>query len=85
MGSELELAVRLSRNGHKGVYLPRAIVRHQIRTEQMEERWLVGRAYRSGRGVVRLQGVPSVPHVVGVPRFVLREAANHGFEWFAGS
>jgi len=84
MGSELELAVRLSRNGHKGVYLPRAIVRHQIRPEQMEESWLAGRAFRSGRGVARLQGLPSSPSVLGMPRFVFREVGAHAFEWLAG-
>jgi glucosyl-dolichyl phosphate glucuronosyltransferase len=84
MGSELEMALRLSREGHTGVYLPRAVVHHQIRPEQLKERWLVGRAYRSGRGVVRLQGVPSSPRVFGLPRFVFREIATHGSRWATG-
>jgi hypothetical protein len=84
MGSELELTLRLAANGHHGVYLPRAVVHHQIRREQMEERWLAWRAYRSGRGVARLQGVPDVPRVLGVPRFVFREVGTHGWNWVAG-
>lgn len=84
MGSELELTLRLAGDGHLGVYLPRAIVHHQIRPEQMEERWLAWRAYRSGRGVARLQGVPEVPRAFGVPRFVFREVGTHGWNWFVG-
>lgn len=84
MGSELELTLRLAGDGHRGVYLPRAVVHHQIRPEQMGERWLSWRAYRSGRGVARLQGVPDVPRVFGVPRFVFREVGAHGWDWFVG-
>lgn len=84
MGSELELTLRLARDGHLGVYLPRAVVHHQIRPEQMEGRWLAWRAYRSGRGVARLQGVPAVPRAFGVPRFVFREVGTHGWNWFVG-
>jgi len=84
MGSELELTLRLAEEGCSGVYLPGAVVYHQIRPEQMEERWLAWRAYRSGRGVARLQGVPTVPMAFGVPRFVFREMGTHGWDWLAG-
>lgn len=84
MGSELELTLRLAGDGHRSIYLPRAVVHHQIRPEQMEEQWLSWRAYRSGRGVARLQGVPHAPRAFGVPRFVFREVGTHGWDWFAG-
>jgi hypothetical protein len=84
MGSELELSLRLSREGHRGVYLPRAVVHHEIRPEQMGERWLAGRAYRSGLGVARLRGMPQAPRLFGMPRFVVKEVASHGLDWASG-
>ena len=45
---------------------------------------LAGRAYRSGLGVARLQGIPRVPLLFGMPRFVFREIPSHGIDWVAG-
>jgi glycosyltransferase involved in cell wall biosynthesis len=84
MGEELEFVLRMSRAGHKAVYLPRALVHHQIRPEQMTESWLKWRAYRSGRGVARLVGLPDGPSMRGVPLFIFREIATHGLNWLQG-
>lgn len=48
-GSETSLTVALERAGRGSIYLPRAVVYHQIRSEQLTSRWLHGRAFRKGR------------------------------------
>ncbi|MDB5371536.1 MAG: hypothetical protein JWP04_178 [Belnapia sp.] len=50
MGSETELLRRLEAAGHKGWFEASARVGHIIRPEQMEERWILDRAYRYGVG-----------------------------------
>jgi hypothetical protein len=49
MGGETELLARLESSGHSALYLPQALVYHQIRNEQLNIRWLAGRAFREGR------------------------------------
>ena len=50
MGSETEFNLRLKRLGFEAVFLPDSLVHHQIRPDQMSRQWLVGRAFREGRG-----------------------------------
>ena len=50
MGSETELLRRLEAAGHRGWFEAGARVRHIVRPEQMEERWILDRAYRYGVG-----------------------------------
>ncbi|MDN3565823.1 glycosyltransferase [Paeniroseomonas aquatica] len=50
MGSETELLRRLGTAGHRGWFAADARVRHIIRPEQMEERWILDRAFRYGVG-----------------------------------
>jgi glycosyltransferase involved in cell wall biosynthesis len=64
MGSETELNLRLRRHGHEAVYLPDSLVYHQIRPEQMTLEWIKGRAFREGRGEVRLNPNRSVTHAL---------------------
>jgi glycosyltransferase involved in cell wall biosynthesis len=79
MGSETELTCRLESQGMGAIYLPRSVVWHQIRSEQLTIKWLHGRAYRAGRGeAFSERGVSSVPQVLGVPRFLLRQLAEVG-------
>ena len=56
-GSETSLTVALARQGHTAVYLPRALVHHQIRPEQLSPAWLYGRAFRRGRADALKQGL----------------------------
>lgn len=55
MGSETELIRRLCLKGHAAVFLPNSMVYHIIRPEQLQASWLVGRAFRQGRGETRLR------------------------------
>jgi hypothetical protein len=51
MGSETEFLLRAGNSGHTAVYVPTALVYHQIRPEQMTHSWIYGRAFRVGRGL----------------------------------
>ena len=54
MGSETELLLRLQRNeGYAFYYVPDAHVWHVVRPDQIHSDWLLGRAFRSGRGMAR--------------------------------
>jgi DNA-binding transcriptional LysR family regulator len=48
-GSETSLTLKLASEGLAPVYLPRSVVRHRIRPDQLDPRWLDGRAFRMGR------------------------------------
>jgi glucosyl-dolichyl phosphate glucuronosyltransferase len=50
MGSETELLRRLGAEGHRGWFEASARVGHIIRPEQMQESWILERAYRYGIG-----------------------------------
>jgi glucosyl-dolichyl phosphate glucuronosyltransferase len=50
MGSETELLRRLHGLGHRGWFEASARVRHIVRPEQVQERWILDRAYRYGAG-----------------------------------
>jgi hypothetical protein len=52
-GSETDPTMRLERAGFPAVYLPRALVLHQIRAEQLGLEWLSQRAFRKGREDLR--------------------------------
>ena len=67
-GGESELLFRLERAGLGAVYLPRARVFHQIRSEQLGSDWLCRRAFRKGRWDVVKRA--SGPRLLGVPASV---------------
>ena len=50
MDSEVELLMRLARRGELFVFVPDARVKHVLRSEQVSESYLEGRAFRCGRG-----------------------------------
>jgi glycosyltransferase involved in cell wall biosynthesis len=73
MGSETEFLLRLEKAGHQFIFLPGALVYHQIRPNQMSLDWLKGRAYRAGQSGVSLNHEEGeFPEWFGVPRFLLR-------------
>jgi glycosyltransferase involved in cell wall biosynthesis len=70
MGSETELLMRLSRQGHKGWYVRDAIVEHFIRKNQIDKSWVLGRAIRFGRGRFRISqnaAAKEVSNPFGIP------------------
>ncbi len=56
MGNETDFFLQLGRKGHQPVFLPGSLVYHIIRPEQVNRDWLIGRAFRQGRGESRLNG-----------------------------
>jgi len=72
MGSETELTRRLQKDGFRAIYLPKAVVRHYIRPEQMTERWLYGRAFRYGRQEAMNEPPNGYPIFLGAPRYLYR-------------
>ena len=75
-GSETDLTMRLERAGFPAVYLPQALVLHQIRPEQLELAWLFKRAFRKGREDLRRWGAPAGPRLGGVPVSLLAARAR---------
>lgn len=77
-GSELELFTRLRYDGAVPVYVPTATVIHRIEPHQTTFRYLLRRAYASGRGTVRIygRGDRECQTIFGVPRYYYREAAE---------
>jgi glycosyltransferase involved in cell wall biosynthesis len=76
MGSESELTLRLSRQGHQAWYVPNAVVEHFIRDEQLCQSWVLKRAIRYGRGRFRQeyqQKYGRYPTWFGIPRRFFRE------------
>jgi glycosyltransferase involved in cell wall biosynthesis len=72
MGSETELLRRLHDQGHAGWFAAEARVAHIIRPEQLEERWILDRAYRFGFSI----GPLVAPRLFGVRRIAYRVAAK---------
>ena len=73
MGSETEFLQRASAAGFKSVYLPKAVVFHQIRREQLSMHWLLGRAYRAGRGQAATKTDKTSVRLFGIPRFLFKK------------
>jgi glycosyltransferase involved in cell wall biosynthesis len=69
MGSETELLMRLSRQGHKGWHVHDAVVEHFIRENQINKSWVLGRAIRFGRGRFRISqnAGKEVQSLFGIP------------------
>ena len=76
MGSERELLLRLSEQGHKAWYVLGAVVEHLVREEQLDKAWILERAVRFGRGIHRMSPNPKL--WVGVPRHLFRDIPKEG-------
>jgi glycosyltransferase involved in cell wall biosynthesis len=82
MGSETEMTRRLAAAGYRSWFCPSARVSHYIRAYQLEQGWVLQRAFRFGRGkwlqdaasngAAGKRGSPEVPTMYGVPRWMLR-------------
>ncbi|KAA0890471.1 glycosyltransferase family 2 protein [Oryzomonas rubra] len=73
MGSETELLMKLEESGMNAVFLPNALVYHQIRREQLEVAWLYGRAFRYGRSMAQLYELPNATYWFNAPRYLFRK------------
>lgn len=73
MGSETEFLRRANDAGYECIYLPTALVHHQIREEQLSLDWMRARAFRSGKGQAALNSVRHLKCIGGVPRYLYKE------------
>lgn len=74
MGDETELTTKLEKDGIGAIYLPKSLVYHQIRPEQMDIKWVYRRAFMNGRTRAWNGDWPNVPRLFGIPRYLVREA-----------
>ena len=70
MCGELELLARLKKQGHTTIYVPQAEIRHHVGEHQARLPWLFARAFRFGRGRVRLDGDCDSRRLFGVPWYL---------------
>jgi glycosyltransferase involved in cell wall biosynthesis len=70
MGSETEFLLRLQERGERVVYVPSAIVKGVIEKHQLDIKWLLGRAFRYGRGNARLFPDQISRRLFGVPVYI---------------
>ena len=68
MGGETEFLRRVEAAGHSGWFVPEAVVGHIVRPEQLDEAWILQRAYRYGIGEGR--------HYAGAGTALPEEARN---------
>jgi glycosyltransferase involved in cell wall biosynthesis len=76
MGSETEILLRLSRQGHKAWHVQGAVVEHFVRREQLTKAWILQRAIRYGRGWYRM--APAAKLWIGVPRNLFVDIPREG-------
>lgn len=73
MGSEAELLDRLEADGFKCIYLPDALVYHQIERFQLTLKWLKARMIKAGRGKARRSQSEPVSLFLSMPRYLLKK------------
>ncbi len=77
MGSETEFLLRVNKAGHESVFLPNAVVLHQIREDQLNLEWMAGRAFRQGKGNIALFNTVKSRQLWGAPRYLYKKAIIH--------
>jgi glycosyltransferase involved in cell wall biosynthesis len=75
MGSETEFTCRLAGLGYRSFYVRSAIVKHIIRRHQLNIDWILGRAFRFGRGSYcrenKIADLSNIAMIFGIPRWML--------------
>lgn len=79
-GEDHDLYLRMLRAGLRGVYEPAAVVHHWVPAARLRKSYFLRWYWQNGQDVARLERTyPSdVPHVLGVPRYLVRQAAQDG-------
>jgi glycosyltransferase involved in cell wall biosynthesis len=84
-GSETELTNRLEAAGFKAVYLPLSLVYHQIREDQLTDRYFFRRAFRLGQQIAFKDYGPRQQLLFGIPRTIwLRFFRTWKRRWCSG-
>lgn len=74
MGDETDIARQLEAMGETAVYVPTSEVFHRVRPDQLSLRWQLARGIRYGRLLTHLNGLPSGARLLGLPRWLYRDA-----------
>jgi glycosyltransferase involved in cell wall biosynthesis len=72
-GSEVDLTRRLEQSGYQAVYLPKSLVYHQIRSEQLSLDYLYDRAFRFGQQFSYEESKVEISMLFGIPRHLIRK------------
>lgn len=82
MGSETEFLLRMEKAGNKAVWLPGALVYHQIREDQINCKWLLNRAFKNGKSKGELHDFSDEYALIcGVPRYLFRQTLECLFQY----
>lgn len=78
-GEDHEFFQRMLAAGYRGVYEPHAVVHHWVPRGRLERSYFRKWLYQNGRDVARLRAAHTMPgkKVLGVPRYLWREAVSH--------
>jgi glycosyltransferase involved in cell wall biosynthesis len=78
-GEDHEFCLRMLHGGCRGIYEPTAAVHHRVGRERLKPGYFRKWLYQNGRDVARLEAsYPSrTPRLLGVPRYLWREAAGN--------
>jgi glucosyl-dolichyl phosphate glucuronosyltransferase len=77
MADESSFLLTMQQLGERAIYLPAALVHHQVRPEQLELSWLTDRAFRSGRTIAEHEKAMRHRMLLGLPRYVFSELLWH--------
>jgi len=72
MGSETSFCRKLKKFKKRYIYVPKAIVYHRIRKDQVTFKSLLKRVYKSGRGFVAENPYHDCKELYGVPRYLYK-------------
>lgn len=76
-----EIFERVIRAGEPVFYAPDVVVDHPVEEFRATKRYFLNYYFANGRSRVRIQGVDDVPDVIGVPRYMIRQAIGKFFDW----
>ena len=72
-GVETFFLLDLHKKGYEPVYLPKSIVYHQIRPEQLTLKWLYERSFKGGRTDVYENQKLKTLKLFGIPRYLIKK------------
>ncbi len=75
-GEDHEFFLRMVAAGYRGVYEPEARVQHFVPRERLERAYFRRWLYQNGQDVSRLEADSDVRRILGVPRYLWRQAAS---------
>lgn len=84
-GEDHEFFLRLLHAGCRGIYEPRAVVGHFVPVSRLDRAYFHRWLYQNGQDVAKLEATfeSALPRLLGVPRYMWRQAVNDAVAWTA--